>query len=103
LAFGGCFSEERKCIRLIAFKPHESTRDHASLSPKIDETGRIYMIHDAFATTSIIDAQGAPRGARGSFAADVISGWSASKSWISDAPRVALFRLDLPVATNSPQ
>jgi hypothetical protein len=35
------------------------------------------MIHDVFATTGIIDVQGAPRGAGGSFAADVISGLSA--------------------------
>lgn len=30
----------------MAFKAHESTRDRASSSPKIDETGRIYMIHN---------------------------------------------------------
>jgi uncharacterized SAM-dependent methyltransferase len=35
------------------------------------------MIHDVFATTGIIDVQGAPRGAGGSFAADAISGLSA--------------------------
>lgn len=31
------------------------------------------------------------------------AGWSANKTWISDAPRVALFRLDPALATNSPQ
>jgi dimethylhistidine N-methyltransferase len=35
------------------------------------------MIHDVLATTGIKDVQGAPTGARGSFAADVISGLSA--------------------------
>jgi dimethylhistidine N-methyltransferase len=35
------------------------------------------MIHDVFATTGITDVQGAPRGAGGGFAADVISGLSA--------------------------
>jgi hypothetical protein len=51
MAFGGFFSAKRKCVRRIAFKPHESTRDRARPSPKIDETGRIDMIHDVFATT----------------------------------------------------
>jgi hypothetical protein len=51
-----------------------------------------------------IQAVGSQAGAGDSFAADLISGlsarlaaeagWSSSKSWISDAPQVALFRLE---------